>query len=471
MHVANLPGTQPISGTVALDAPSLAALETVSVANFPETQTVSGTVALDATALAAIAGAATPGTQPVSGPLTDAQLRASPVAVAVDGTVAVSGTVPVSAAALPLPTGAATEATLATVAGTIATTDAAAPASPVGQFVMGVRRDADSSPVSADGDVHPLAFNSTGRLKVSIAPADSVVTAGSITANAQTVAMDCARLSNISISMIGTSLVGHNATFEVSNNSTTGTDGTWYGVQVVRSNANTVEGTTGVLAATPVYMWQCNVGDYGWFRIRATAHTSGTAAYILSPSMMATEPIPASQVTGTQPVSGTVTADTELPAAAALADGAANATTPTAGAAQLFFNGTTWDRQRGNFNTTTGDTGAKTATGNGATQTNYNAVGATVVFNIGAVTGTTPTLVLKLQGSADGGTTWYDIPGASTASLTASGVTVLQLYPGLTPVANAALSAPLPRTWRVVWTIGGTTPSFTITNVQVAYQN
>jgi hypothetical protein len=46
----------------------------------------------------------------------------------------------------------------------------------------------------------------------------------------------------------------------------------------------------------------------------------------------------------TQPVSGTVTADTELPTAAALADAAANPTTPTVGAANLGFNGTTWDR-------------------------------------------------------------------------------------------------------------------------------
>lgn len=47
---------------------------------------------------------------PVSGPLTDAQLRATPV--------------PVSAAALPLPTGAATEATLATLNGKITTSTA-----------------------------------------------------------------------------------------------------------------------------------------------------------------------------------------------------------------------------------------------------------------------------------------------------------------------------------------------------------
>lgn len=46
----------------------------------------------------------------------------------------------------------------------------------------------------------------------------------------------------------------------------------------------------------------------------------------------------------TQPVSGTVTADTELPAAASLTDGIANPTTPTIGAANVGFNGTSWDR-------------------------------------------------------------------------------------------------------------------------------
>lgn len=51
-------------------------------------------------------------TQPVSGPLTDAQLRA--VAVPVSGTF-FQATQPVSAASLPLPAGAATEATLAAV--------------------------------------------------------------------------------------------------------------------------------------------------------------------------------------------------------------------------------------------------------------------------------------------------------------------------------------------------------------------
>lgn len=39
--------------------------------------------------------------------------------------------------------------------------------------------------------------------------------------------------------------------------------------------------------------------------------------------------------------------DTELPAAAALADGAANPTTPTVGSGNLVYNGATWDRARG----------------------------------------------------------------------------------------------------------------------------
>lgn len=125
---------------------------------------------------------------------------------------------------------------------------------------------------------------------------------------------------------------------------------------------------------------------------------------------------------------------------------------------------------------TTGDTGAKIVTGNGATQTNSSAKGVLVVINLGAVTGTTPTAVFKLQGSADGGTTWLDIPGATTASLIATGVYAIEIYPALTTTAGVATSGTiamsntiLPRTWRVVWTLGGSTPSFTITNIQVNY--
>lgn len=126
--------------------------------------------------------------------------------------------------------------------------------------------------------------------------------------------------------------------------------------------------------------------------------------------------------------------------------------------------------------TTTGDTGAKTATFNGSTQTNTTAKGIQFVFNVGAVTGTTPTMVCKIQGSSDGGTNWVDLPNAVTATLVATGVYGLQLYPGITTVAPVAttgtmgsINTALPRTWRVVYTIGGATPSFTLTNVQFSY--
>lgn len=187
----------------------------------------------------------------------------------------------------------------------------------------------------------------------------------------------------------------------------------------------------------------------------------------------------------TLPVSilATATVDTELPAAAAQADGQANPTTPPVAAFGSKFNGTTWDRDRGNLNTTTGDTGAKTASFGGATQTNYTARGAYITLIIGTVTGTTPTMSYQLQWSPDGGTTWLTM-GAASANITAGSQNhSLLIYPtnlsqaaGTTPVTlttgatqTVAINAPLPRTWRLNYTIGGTTPSFTITSVQVNY--
>lgn len=82
--------TGAIVGTVALDAPTLAALETtgVAVSNFPATQPISGTIALDVGTLAALEN----------------------TGVAVSNFPA---TQPISAASLPLPADAATETTLA----------------------------------------------------------------------------------------------------------------------------------------------------------------------------------------------------------------------------------------------------------------------------------------------------------------------------------------------------------------------
>ena len=184
--------------------------------------------------------------------------------------------------------------------------DAAHASGDTGIMALAVRGDAETA-LAADGDYTPLITNSAGRLKVSAGPQMYPLVTGNITANAQTVFADVDRASNVMIFMVATTLVGHNVTFEGSLNSTNGINGDWFVIQAVRSNANTIETTSGVLAATPAYAWEASVNGLTYVRVRATAHTSGTAAYQLLRGAYATEPIPAAQVTGTQPVSGTVT--------------------------------------------------------------------------------------------------------------------------------------------------------------------
>jgi len=226
--------------------------------------------------------------------LTDAQLRASAV--------------PVSASSLPLPTGAATQATLSAIDGYFKAEDSAAASGDKGLPLLAMRQVADTTSTDADGDYTLIKIDEEGRVKVSTKPASFSLVSGNITASAQTVFCDVSRASNVMISMVATTLVGHNSTFEGSIDSTNGTDGNWFGIQVIRSNANTIELTTGVLAATPAYAWEASVNGLSFIRVRATAHTSGTATWKFQRGSYATEPIPAAQISGTQPVSGTVTA-------------------------------------------------------------------------------------------------------------------------------------------------------------------
>jgi hypothetical protein len=282
--------------------------------------------------------------------------------------------------------------------------------------------------------------------------------AGVIAINTNLASIDCSQLRSIFVQCVsmGTAGVvtpywsndGVNylaATMQLSNGSTANTfnaAGLWY---------------------LPVY------GRYLQLRL-TTATTAGTTTLstVGSQSNLGT---PAGQsISGTVGVTG-------YPTAAASGDALANPTVTKVDVTNLVFNGTTWDRQRGMSTAlTTGDTGAKVATGVGVTITNVGSKGVQITLNMGAVTGTNPTFVLKVQGSTDAGTTWYDIPGATTATLNATGQYGITIYPGVTTVAGvatpnttAATGMVIPRTWRVVWTIGGTTPSFTITAVQYMY--
>lgn len=143
-------------------------------------------------------------------------------------------------------------------------------------------------------------INEDKRLKVAAAPALAALVTGTITASGQTVSCLCERWSNVMLHIVASGLTGHNCTFEGSLDSTDGTNGAWFTVQAVRSNANTIETTSGVLAATPTYAWELSVNGLKYIRVRATAHTGGTATWKFQLAPYATEPIPAAQVGGTQ---------------------------------------------------------------------------------------------------------------------------------------------------------------------------
>lgn len=211
---------------------------------------------------------------PVTGGLTDAQLMASPVPVSTSAAYA-EDTPHVSGA--------------------------------VGNLMLAIRSDSDS-PTANDGDYTILKLDEEGRLKVASKPASYAPTVGNITSATSTVFIQTERFSNLMIHCKGT-FAGVNVTFEGSLDSTNGTDGTWFTVQAIRSNANTIETTTGVLAAAPAYAWELSVNALKYFRVRATAWTSGTQVWTMIPGTYATEPIPGAQISGTQPVSGTVTAN------------------------------------------------------------------------------------------------------------------------------------------------------------------
>lgn len=172
------------------------------------------------------------------------------------------------------------------------TDGAASGAGDQGIVLFGRRRNADALSADADGDYEPLSIDAYDRLKVAAQSAVYPLVSGDITAAGQSVVMDVGHVSNIVVQMIANTLVGHAAVVEGSLDSTTGSDGNWITLQMVRTNANTVETATGTLAATPAYGWRVSVNGIGWVRVRATAHTTGTATYKVQAAAYATDPAP-----------------------------------------------------------------------------------------------------------------------------------------------------------------------------------
>lgn len=186
-------------------------------------------------------------------------------------------------------------------------------------IVENVRRQDTDAALVGDGKTTTPHVDDEGRLKVSTKTAALSSVIGTTSAVAATIPVDVRRASNVVFHCKGgaTTAAGFNSVFEASLDSTNGTDGTWWGIQVVRSNANTIELTTGVIGlATGVgnaYSWEASVNAYSWVRVRVTARTSGDLAWVIQRGSYATEPIPAIQThavtgSGTFTTSGAVTA-------------------------------------------------------------------------------------------------------------------------------------------------------------------
>jgi len=115
------------------------------------------------------------------------------------------------------------------------------------------------------------------------------------------------------------------------------------------------------------------------------------------------------------------------------------------------YNGATHDRARNNTSGTLLASAARTATASSADQVNYDARGVHIYINVTAVTDT-PCVVFTAEDKDPVSGAYATL--LTSAAITGTGLTRLTVYPGATPVANVAVSLPLPRTWRLTATHG-----------------
>lgn len=346
-----LPAGTALIGKVGIDQTTPGTTNKVSIGS-DGTVAISGTVPVTGTFYQATQPVSIAGTVAISGALTDTQLRASAV--------------PISVASLPLPSGAATEASVAIIAGAVTSSvvqdnikqiNGVAPSMGNGASGTGVQRvtlasDSTGQVALAAGvaeignvknsgtfatqaaqsgtwTVQPGNTANTTAWKVDnsavnqpIIPTSLEVTGSVSSATNVIAATDVKSYRWASVQIAGT-FVG-TITFECSN------DGiTYFAVPLLDSrttsgSASTTTTTTGVYSGALA-------GRY--FQARVSSYTSGTVTSTAEFSSLTT-------------VFPTMSIDTELSAAATLADATTNPSTTALASYKFNFNGTTWDRAR-----------------------------------------------------------------------------------------------------------------------------
>lgn len=238
------------------------------------------------------------------------------------------------------------------------------------------------------------------------------------------------------------------------------------------TTAATVQGTGGSSQGYPLAVMNLVFDGTNWIRQRGGTSGQFVQGSVAHDAVYAGNPLPLGGYASAA-VPTAVTADGDAvrlwaglsgnlmvgARAAAGADGTSNnivfmpdqnAVAKLLGMAQYQYNGTTWDRVRNNLDAATvGITAAGvTTTQTGTDQTNYNARGVTVILDMTNVG--TGSVTLSIQGKdAVSGKYFTLLTGAAVVT---NSTNVYVVYPGVTVAANAAVSQPLPRTWRVVVT-------------------
>ena len=99
-----------------------------------------------------------------------------------------------------------------------------------------------------------------------------------------------------------------------------------------------------------------------------------------------------------------------------------------------------------NRNITVLTSAARTATINSDVQVNHEGSGLHIVIDVTSITAT-PSVTPTIQGRDDVSGVFYDL--LVGVAITATGTTVLKVYPGITASANVSASDLLPANWRV----------------------
>lgn len=222
--------------------------------------------------------------------------------------------------------------------------------------------------------------------------------------------------------------------------------------------------TSGSLSVSNLPATQAISGSVSVNNLPATQPISGTVSIGNFPS---SQSVTVSNLPSTQSVSGNLTIS-NLPSTSLITDAFANPTVQMVSADVLNYNGSSWDRHRNNYGETVISSVTTNSGGSSPTMTNYNARGAIFFVNITAATGTLPTLTMQVQALDPTSGVWANITGALTTVLASVGMTTLTIGNGITLIANAQVNVNLPRTYRVSYTIGGISPSFTF-SVGVQY--